>query len=145
VSRPVFAVLISSVIVGLSIVSGSCGTSEESLKRAAQSGAEKYLEFVKAEQYAEAYRRALSSRYRQKLTLETFELYRGRLTATTGRLKSVTLVKAAPLPESGIRLTYALEGDRISQPAYEILDMRKDGDDWKVDDLDMAGPGSPIK
>jgi hypothetical protein len=130
----------------LVVLVASCGSTEEARKRAAQSGAEKYFEMVRAGKYADAFRRTFTKRYQSRMPIEAFEAYRGKLAESTGMLRSVTIVKAEPSQvDDRIRLTYALEGDKIPQPAYEILDMRKDGDDWKVDDLNMAPPGATVK
>jgi hypothetical protein len=145
VSRSIRSSAILSAVFLAVFVGAACGPNEEAEKRAAQSGAEKYFEFVKAGKYDEAYRRTFTSDFRSKLSVDSFEKYRSDMAMSTGTLKAVTLVKVAP-KKSGdaLRLTFALEGEKLTQPAYEILDMRMDGDDWKVDSLDKASPGSLI-
>jgi len=123
-----------------------CGSSEASRSRAAQSGAEKYIELVKVGKYDEAYRRTFSKKYQLQIDAEAFVQYRGGLGAATGPIKNATLVKVEPRPvTNGFRITYALEGERRTQPVFEILDMIEDGDEWKVEALDMSSSGAPAQ
>jgi hypothetical protein len=130
-------------LVALVLAAAGCGESQESRRRAAQSGAEKYIELVRSEQYAEAYERTFSTSYKRKLELESFARYRQMLAASTGPIRSATLVKASELPNTdGMRLIYALEGANAQQPAFEIIDVIPESDEWKVAALDMQAPGS---
>jgi hypothetical protein len=134
-----------SIALLLAAVS-ACGSNEASRSRAAQSGAEKYIELVKAGKYGEAYERTFSKQYKLQIEPEDFVRYRGMLGASTGPVRSATLVKVEPkLNTNGFRVTYAIEGERITQPVFEVLDMIDEGDDWKVESLDMGGAGTPSR
>jgi hypothetical protein len=144
VVRSVFVSASFACIVGAIVVSG-CGPTRESQRKAAQSGAEKYFELVKAGQYAEAYQRTFTKGHQRQMSQESFETYRRAFAAQTGAIRAVTLVKANERPGAmGFHMVYALEGANAQQPAYEILDVELEGDDWKIASVDRRLPGSAV-
>jgi hypothetical protein len=131
--------IVTVLFVCLSLISASCGETPEARLKSAQPTAEKYFEYIKASDYTGAYRNTFSKAHRAQLDLESFNIYRTRLAATTGKLVGVTLVETKDNADIGrVRLVYALQSE--SHPAAaptEILDLEREDGEWKISAVDF--------
>ena len=137
--RPVTTILLA---LAVSIVASACtGDSPASLRKEAQSNADKYIELLKVGDFEGAYVKTFHAEYKRQLPLETFVKYRQGVAATTGAIESYQMVHYdADTERDSVTLSYAVKYTNMPEPGTEIVKLRREGTEWRISSVEPKIP-----
>ena len=138
-TRPLMTVLLA---LALSIAGTACtGDSPASLRKEAQSNADKYIEFMKAGDFEGAYVKTFHAEYKRQLALETFVKYRQGVAQTAGSIDSYQMVHYdADTERDSVTLNYAVKYSNMPEPGTEIVKLRREGTEWRISSVEPKIP-----
>lgn len=138
-TRPLTTVLLA---LALSIAVTACtGDSPASLRKEAQSNADKYIELMKAGDFEGAYVKTFHAEYKRQLALETFVKYRQGIAQTAGNIDSYQMVHYdADTERDAVTLNYAVKYANMPEPGTEIVKLRREGTEWRISSVEPKIP-----
>lgn len=137
----------TAICVALTVVltvAGCTASSPEAIRKEAQSNADKYVEYMKAGDFASAYDKTMHSDYKRQLPLETFVKFREGMTNTFGAVESYQVVHYDADPErQSVTLTYSVKYSKVPEIGQEIIMLRREGTEWRVMSVEPKMPQKP--
>lgn len=110
-----------------------CSQSPEARRKEAQANADKFLEFIKANDPEGAYRNTFSSTYKSQQSLDSWVRFCQGMSHTTGPIVNYQVVKYdAPAGSPRVTLTYAIQAANIQDPFQETIRLEREGTEWKI-------------
>ena len=127
-----------ALVVSLAaMLATGCGTSEEAMQKAAKSNADKYYELVRLGKYEDAYRQTFSETYKGQLPIDTYTRYQQQYRSRLGQLEEFEVTESTVDADAErISLTYSLKVGSAPDPVSEIVRLRKDGSEWRIDSIE---------
>ena len=138
-TRPFTTVLLA---LALSIAGTACtGDSPASLRKEAQSNADKYIELLKAGDFEGAYVKTFHADYKRQLPLDTFVKYRQGVASTTGAIESYQMVHYdSDTERDSVTLNYAVKYTNMPEPGTEVVKLRREGTEWRISSVEPKIP-----
>ncbi len=138
-TRPGITILLA---LAVSIAASACtGDSPESLRKEAQSNADKYIELLKAGDFEGAYLKTFHADFKRQLSLETFLKFRQGVASTAGTIESYQMVHYdADTERDSVTLNYAVKYSNMPEPGTEIVRLRREGTEWRISSVEPKMP-----
>lgn len=115
------------------VLSLGCSQSAEARRKEAQANADKYLEFLKANDAEGAYKHTFGQTYKSQQSLESWIRFRQGMSNTTGPILNYQVVKYDATPTNPrVSLTYAIQTANVKDPILETVRLEREGTEWKI-------------
>lgn len=125
-------------------LSGCGAQSPESRRKEAQANADKYWEYLRANDPEGAYKNTFSENYKRNLPLENFLKFQRGLTERTGAITSYTVVRYDADPQKQqVALGYSVQTEKLSGPAMFEIKMAPEGSEWRVESVEPKQMPTP--
>jgi hypothetical protein len=121
----------------VALVATGCGVSEEAMRKAAQSNADKYYELVKLDKFDEAYQQTFSTSYKLQMPIEIYTKFQKQYRSRLGQLEEFEVAESTVDTEAErVSLTYSLKLSSSPEPVGEIVRLKKEGSEWRIDSVE---------
>lgn len=139
--------ILAMLSIALSVIgSSACSNSTESKRKAAQANAEKYMEFIKAGDYAGAYANTFHPRYQNATSLESFTKYRKAFADKAGAMRGFNMVMFNPnFDRDQVTFLFKLEVENPQVDMNESVRMILEGSEWKVASVEVQSSSTGVQ